>query len=150
MRPIIPPPIILIFYIALAYGIDWLSPFDLLLGEARLPVSIGLAVIGIGIAALGVLEFRKHRTTVNPHTINKATSLVTGGVFRLTRNPMYLGMLLILFGVVAWTQDIASILVLPALIITLNRLQIQPEEAAMRELFGQVYEDYCQRVRRWI
>ena len=150
MKPIIPPPIILIFFIGIALGIDLLSPFDLLLGQSRIPLALVFAATGILIAVLGVLQFQKHKTTINPHTIDKARALVTGGIYRLTRNPMYLGMLLVLTGVVFHTGDILALIALPGFVITLNRLQIQPEERALHALFGDTFTAYCARTRRWI
>lgn len=150
MRPVIPPPVILVFYLAIAFGIDLISPFDILLGNVRLLASFVLCGIGVLIAALGVMAFRKHQTTVNPHAIGEANALVTTGIYRFTRNPMYLGMLLILLGSVAWTQDLLAAIVVPAFIITLNRLQIRPEETALRNQFGAAYEAFTERVRRWI
>lgn len=150
MRPIIPPPVILIFYIGIAIGLDFLSPVDLLLGNARLPLAILLAVLGIAVAVLGVMEFRRRDTTINPYKIDAASTLVTSGVYRWTRNPMYLGLLLVLFGVVAYSQDVLALLAPAAFIVTLNRLQIRPEERAMLQTFGEAYTAYEARTRRWI
>lgn len=150
MRPFIPPPIILIFYIGIALGLDTFSPLDVLLGEARWPLALLLTGIGILIAGLGVFEFRRHQTTVHPLKPEKASTLVTTGVFSFTRNPMYLGMLMVLIGAVSASQDVLSLLAPAGFIVTLNRLQIRPEERAMKTLFGEVYDAYCHRVRRWI
>ena len=150
MRPILPPPVILIFFIGIAIGLDWLSPLDVLLGGARWPLALVSGGLGVAIAALGILEFRRHRTTVNPHRIDEASALVTSGIYRFSRNPMYLGMLLVLFGVVAYTQDVLALLAPAGFIVTLNRLQIRPEEKAMQDRFGAAYAAWCDRTRRWI
>jgi protein-S-isoprenylcysteine O-methyltransferase Ste14 len=150
LRPILPPPVILIFFFGIAIGLDWLSPADVLLGEARLVLALLLAGLGLAIAGLGIREFRRHRTTVNPHKIDAASALVTTGIYRLTRNPMYLGMLVLLLGVVAYTQDVVALLAPAGFIVTLNRLQIRPEEKAMLATFGDAYAAYSARVRRWI
>lgn len=150
MRPIIPPPVILIFYIGIVFGIDVFSPLDFLLGEARLPIAIFLILTGVLIALLGVREFHRHKTTVHPLKLDKVSAIVTSGIYRWTRNPMYLGMLAGLFGVVAWSQDILALLAPAGFIVTLNRFQIRPEEKALRDMFGEAYERYCQRTRRWL
>ncbi|MEE2526737.1 isoprenylcysteine carboxylmethyltransferase family protein [Hyphobacterium sp. HN65] len=150
MRPIIPPPVILTFYIGIVFGIDVFSPLDFLLGEARLPIATLLFLSGVLIALLGVREFHRHKTTVHPLKLDKVSAIVTSGIYQWTRNPMYLGMLVGLFGIVAWSQDLLALVAPAAFIVTLNRLQIRPEEHAMREMFGEAYESYCRRTRRWI
>jgi protein-S-isoprenylcysteine O-methyltransferase Ste14 len=150
MKPVIPPPVILIFFVGIALGIDVFSPFDLLLGQSRLPLALVFGGVGVLIAVLGVLQFQKHKTTINPHKIDKAKALVTGGVYRFTRNPMYLGMLLVLIGVVFYSRDVLALVTLPGFVVTLNRLQIQLEERALRAMFGDAFEAYCARTRRWI
>jgi protein-S-isoprenylcysteine O-methyltransferase Ste14 len=150
MKPIIPPPIILLFFIGVVFGIDAFSPFDLLLGQSRMPLVLASAGGGVLIAVLGVLQFRKHKTTINPHAIDQAKALVTGGAYRFTRNPMYLGMLLVLVGMVFYSRDALALVALPGFVVTLNRLQIRPEERALAAMFGDAFAAYCQRTRRWI
>lgn len=98
----------------------------------------------------GVISFRRARTTVNPLKPETATALVTSGVYRYTRNPMYLGMLAIL---VAWAAFLAS----PAALLGplgfwtyIQRFQIRPEEKMLTSLFGRAFTDYTSRVRRWL
>jgi protein-S-isoprenylcysteine O-methyltransferase Ste14 len=109
-----------------------------------------LALAGVSIAILGVLSFRRAGTTVNPMQPEKASSLVTSGIYRVTRNPMYLGLLL---GLIAWAvflSNVLAFLFLPAFILYLNRFQIGPEEAALTRLFGQEFVHYQSHVRRWL
>jgi len=116
----------------------------------QLSLAIGLTLTGIFIAVLGILRFREKRTTVNPLRPEEASSLVTSGVFRFTRNPMYLGLALIAFG---WGIYLGSIWALSGvimLVLFINRFQVQPEERAMHKLFDQEFKDYCKRTRRWI
>lgn len=121
------------------------------LADSSFPIAaIVVALGGLGIAVAGVLEFRRARTTVNPLRPEQASVLVQGGIFRHTRNPMYLGMCLIL---IAWALWLAEPLALagPALfVLYMNRFQIGPEENAMRALFGAEYADYQRAVRRWL
>lgn len=117
---------------------------------ARRIGALFLALAGVGIALLGVISFRRARTTVNPLHPEAASSLVVSGVYRFTRNPMYLGLLLVLLG---WAVFLANALALvfPAIYVPLmNRLQILPEERALAEKFGAGFAAYASRVRRWL
>ena len=111
---------------------------------------LGLALAGGLIALAGVWEFRRARTTVNPLAPRRATTLVQTGVFGLTRNPMYLGMLLVLIGWAAYLGNAASLLVLPLFVWLLNTLQVLPEERILHERFGEHFTRYAGRVRRWV
>ena len=112
--------------------------------------AIALALAGAGIALAGVREFARARTTVNPLAPERASQLVTRGVFARTRNPMYLGMLLVLAGWAVWLGNALAWLGLPLFVLLLNALQIRPEERAMRQRFGAEFERYAARVRRWV
>ncbi len=117
---------------------------------ARLPVFAVFASAGMTIALLGVVSFRRAKTTVNPLHPEAASALVVSGIYRLTRNPMYLGLLLLLLG---WAVFLANALafVFPAAYIPLmNRLQIIPEERALAAKFGEGFSTYKARVRRWL
>jgi protein-S-isoprenylcysteine O-methyltransferase Ste14 len=102
----------------------------------------------VGIA--GVYEFRRAQTTVNPVKVETASTVVDSGIFAYTRNPMYLGLFLLLFGFAYWQQNLISIAFSFTFILYMNRFQILPEERALESLFGASYIDYKQKVRRWI
>jgi protein-S-isoprenylcysteine O-methyltransferase Ste14 len=102
----------------------------------------------LGIA--GVMTFRRARTTVNPMRPRSSTSLVTWGVYALTRNPMYLGGLIMLTGWAIFLSNALAFLFLPAYIVCINHLQIAPEERALNSLFGEEFVAYQARVRRWL
>lgn len=102
----------------------------------------------IGIA--GVVQFAVKSTSVNPHKPNHASSIVTSGVYRISRNPMYLGMLFILVAAVLKFGHPTGIIVLPFYVWYMTRFQITPEEIVMEEKFGDEYRNYKKRVRRWI
>ena len=102
------------------------------------------------ITGSAVLSFRRAHTTVNPMQPSSASSLVTSGIYRYTRNPMYLGMLFVLVGWALYLANVLVFLFLPAFILYMNRFQIEPEERAMTALFGQEFLEYASRVRRWI
>lgn len=110
----------------------------------------GFALAGLAAEAGAIVSFRRAQTTMNPLTPGKATRLVVTGIYRWTRNPMYVGLLLWL---VAWALFLGHALAwggMPLFILTMNRLQIAPEERAMTALFGAEYAAYCARVRRWV
>lgn len=118
--------------------------------ELRHALAAAFVVVGLGFDVLGLLAFRTAHTTVNPLRPEKASALVVGGVYRITRNPMYMGMLCLLL---AWAVFLASPLLLvgPLLfVLFITRFQIIPEERILRQRFGEPYDAYLQRVRRWI
>jgi protein-S-isoprenylcysteine O-methyltransferase Ste14 len=132
------------------WAVAHLPPLLPLPGLVRLPLAVALGAIGIAIAIGGVMSFRRAKTTVNPLKPETSTALVSTGVYSFTRNPMYLGMVLVLFAWAAYLSSIWSLVgpVLFALYIT--RFQIVPEERALDRLFGAPFGEYKQRVRRWL
>lgn len=113
-------------------------------------IAFGLVSAGVLIALLGVISFRRARTTVDPRYPANVSALVTSGIYRVTRNPMYLGMLVTLAGWACWLGQFLSFVFLPLFIVLLNRLQIIPEERALAQIFGPGFAAYRTRVRRWI
>ncbi len=109
-----------------------------------------IASAGLFIVFSAVRMFFKARTTVNPTIPSQAQTLVTTGLYRVSRNPMYLAMALLLAGWGIFLGSMLNILVLAGFIQAMNVLQIKPEEEALKEIFGDAYIDYCQRTRRWI
>jgi protein-S-isoprenylcysteine O-methyltransferase Ste14 len=123
-------------------------------GDVQLPAHIFFAITcaagGGVISSLGVVAFRRSRTTVNPTNPGATSSLVLTGVYSLTRNPMYLGFLLILCGWAILLRNAFVFPFLPMFILYMNRFQIQPEERALTKSFGATFTGYTARVRRWI
>jgi protein-S-isoprenylcysteine O-methyltransferase Ste14 len=113
---------------------------------------LSAAFLGLGVvcSALGVASFYRARTTVNPLQPEAATALVVSGIYRVTRDPMYLGFLFLLLGELAWLAHPLAWGVAPAFVVYLNRFQIAPEEHALRERFGAEYANYASRVPRWL
>lgn len=144
------PPLLLMLLVALAMlALRGLWPMTLQ-GALNLPLAALLAVLGVGVSLAGVWHFKKARTTVNPLQPEAAAHLVTQGVYRFSRNPMYVGFLLMLG---AWALVLAqpvNVLWLVFFVLYLNRWQIAPEEQALRGQFGEAFGLYCQQVRRWI
>ena len=146
----VPPPLVGLVVGGLMWSLATLvAPLEVPF-VVRVAGALVLLLLGLGIAISGVVSFRRAKTTVNPVKINTASSLVSSGVFRLTRNPMYLGVLIALAG---WAVYLANWLALPGLplfVLYMNRFQIGPEERMMATLFGADYAAYKERVRRWI
>lgn len=119
-------------------------------GPARLLVvgSVGAASAVVGIAAIG--EFNRRGTTLHPGTPGHASVLVSNGVYRCTRNPMYLALTGSLVTHAAWLGSVRAAVPVAGLAAALTVFQILPEERALRERFGQDYVDYCRQVPRWL
>lgn len=113
---------------------------------------IGWVIVAAGVATsiTASTQFRRAGTTLNPWDPSKSTQLVTNGIFAFSRNPMYLGLILVLAGWAMWLGSLSPWLMLPLLIVLLTRRQILPEERALRELFGEGYAQYCRTVGRWL
>ena len=146
----IPPPAVALLIAAAMWGISRVTPMVDVPTLARAILGVALAVAGVGIALAGSFTFRRAGTTVNPFKPETATALVTSGVYRYTRNPMYVGLGLLLLGWAAYLCSIPAFLCLPVFIWYLDRFQIAPEERALTALFGATYTDYQARVRRWL
>ena len=111
---------------------------------------IGLIILGLTVIITAVSSFRKNQTTVNPLKPDAASKLVTEGVFKFSRNPMYLGLLIILIGISVQFNLIGGLIFLSIFIFYMNYFQIIPEEGAMTELFKEDFINYKNKVRRWI
>lgn len=144
----IPPPLVMLTFAILIYYSKELMPSVSFKFQSL--VAVIFLTAGLAIMMAAIFAFRRLQTTINPLKPNAATSLVTGGVFRLSRNPMYLAMLMILIAISLGSGALASIFLLPGFIAYITVFQIHPEEKAMRELFHDDYAFYCQQVRRWI
>ena len=134
--------------------IMWVVARNVTMFEINFPgkTLIAGAVIGIGLlielAAIGA--FVQARTTVNPIQPGQASKLVTGGLYRISRNPMYLGLAILLSGWCLYLGELANLLVLVAFVMVITVLQIKPEESVLEEKFGDEYKAYLKSVRRWI
>ena len=113
-------------------------------------VGWSFGLLGIVVCTLGVAEFKRAKTTVNPTKPQTSSSLVRSGIYRQTRNPMYLGFLLILTGWATSTGTMLSFIGLPAFVLYMNRFQIKPEERALSSIFGYEFIEYRNKVRRWV
>ncbi|AYC31569.1 isoprenylcysteine carboxylmethyltransferase family protein [Pseudomonas cavernae] len=147
----IPPPLVATLFGLLMWLVAHLLPGRLELAiEWRLGTALAVLLVGVGVCLAGVLSFRRARTTVNPLKPETASALVSSGIYRYTRNPMYLGFATALLAwsvFLAWPPAVLGVL---GFVLYMNRFQIAPEEWALSALFGADFYQYCGRVRRWL
>lgn len=146
----IPPPLVGACVAALIWAVAGLGLQFEFHQKARLAWVSILVLAGVGLELLGLVAFRSSRTTINPLKPERSSSLVTAGVYRVTRNPMYLGMALLLL---AWAVYLSSLLSLASVLVFvmyITRFQIQPEERVLMAKFGDEFLSYTARVRRWL
>ncbi len=146
----IPPPLLALATIGLIFAAAHAFPDWRLQSLAQSVVAGCLVLIGVGFDLTAIWHFRRQRTTVNPLRPDAATALVTAGVFQISRNPMYVGLLLIVSGIALHVGSVLAIALVIGLALWLDRWQIVPEERAMRRLFGAAFADYSAQVRRWL
>jgi protein-S-isoprenylcysteine O-methyltransferase Ste14 len=144
-----PPALALLLALLMWLASTFVAPFDVPF-RWRVGGALALALIGLGFSVTGVATFRRVRTTINPHKPTAASSLVSGGVYRITRNPMYLGLLLLLLAWAVFLSNPLAVFLVPVFVLYITRFQINPEERALSSLFGGEYAAYKARVRRWL
>lgn len=145
MRRLFPPPVIALIT---AIGMWWLSPHRHY--NAPLLLILLLFAIAAAIAFAALWQCHQHRTTINPQQLNGTTALITGGIFRFSRNPMYLSLLLVLIAYALWLGSFMCWLGVIAFVVIMNCTQIKREEQFLSEKFGEAYRIYREQVRRWI
>jgi protein-S-isoprenylcysteine O-methyltransferase Ste14 len=150
MNPLIPPPGV----VALIGGLMWAVARTLETGKFAFAWQAAVAGVLLTTGLLLMLgaaaAFFAVRTTINPLRPARASSLVTTGLFRLSRNPIYLGDLLVLAAWGVWLGSLANVALLGVFVWYMNRFQILAEERALSRLFGERYTAYCASVRRWL
>lgn len=146
----IPPPVVMLLFAAMGFAARWLWPGL----HLRVPVPVLLAgvtvTLGVLLNLLPKISFRRAGTTVNPLLPSASSALVTSGIYRRTRNPMYLGQALVLFGAMVYLQNLIALLVVPLFLAYITWLQILPEERALMVRFPEAYAQYRHRVPRWL
>jgi protein-S-isoprenylcysteine O-methyltransferase Ste14 len=146
----VPPPVVAaLFALLMWFVMDMLPIADFTLPAKGVLAGI-LATAGIVLGLVAVFQFRRAATTVHPMKPQESSALVVRGVYRFTRNPMYLGMLLILTAWAVWLANAAALLALPVFVAYLGCFQIAPEERALEARFGAAFADYRRAVRRWL
>ena len=144
----IPPPLVGLMCAALMAALTWWRAGWPPPAASSWPLWLLLA-LAVLLDGSAVLAFVRQHTTVNPLTPQNSSALVVSGFYRLSRNPMYLGMLCLLLAWAWWLQQWPALLGPLLFVLWLNRFQIAPEERALATRFGEDYAAYCRRVRRW-
>ena len=147
MKTLIPPPIVTIVFLFVIFFTKDIFRFSI-----ELPTLLGYITIVAGLIIIFVAakQFKAANTTINPTKPETASVLVSNGVFSYSRNPMYLGMLIIIIGFSIIHNLIAIIVFMPLWIIYMINFQIIPEEEAMKILFEEEFLNYSKKTRRWI
>lgn len=146
----VPPPVVGLIVAAAMWGASSVGPQLSVPSGARVAMAVLIVAVGIGFDVLGLLAFRTARTTVNPLRPEKASTLVTNGVYRVTRNPMYVGMAFLLLAWAVYLDALLPFAGVVVFVLYITRFQIQPEERVLGNLFGEQYSNYAGRVRRWL
>ncbi len=145
----IPPPLVGLSAALLMWALNgwWPLEFE---SVWRMPLALLLVAVGAGLDLAGLWAFRRAHTTINPLKPQRTSALVSSGVYRFTRNPMYLGMLCLLLAWAVYLGQPWTLLGPVAFVAYITRFQILPEERAIRARFGTEFDAYCARVRRWL
>jgi protein-S-isoprenylcysteine O-methyltransferase Ste14 len=146
----VPPPIVALLIGLVMWALSRVTPSVTVRGFPIIMTAVVIALVGGGITLSGAIAFRRAKTTVDPFKPERASSLVTFGVYRMTRNPMYVGLLMVLIGWAVFLVNVWSALGPLVFVAYITRFQIQPEEGALASLFGEAYASYKSRVRRWL
>jgi protein-S-isoprenylcysteine O-methyltransferase Ste14 len=150
MQVRIPPPIVMLLAAALMWALHHWMPVGHWIARPWNRLGGLVGGLGIAIAVAAFVRFRQARTTVNPMDPSKASHLVTDGVFCVSRNPMYVGLMLLLVGWAVWLGSATPWLIPPLFVIVITVVQIIPEERALGRLFGEQYLSYRRNVARWV
>lgn len=147
---LVPPPVLAAGFV----GTVWISARYDALVHASFPgqwiVALTLVTAGSLISFIGILELMRARTTINPMAPGSTTTVVSSGIYRLSRNPMYLGLALAGLGFAVWQSALVGYPLVFAFCLYLTRYQIIPEERALIARFGAEFHEYMNDVRRWI
>ncbi|MCX2720202.1 methyltransferase family protein [Lentiprolixibacter aurantiacus] len=144
------PPVVVFFVFG---GLMWAVAAFLPVGDfnffGRIWLIGALLLLAMLIALIALVQFFLSQTSVDPLHPQKSRKLVTSGVYQISRNPMYLSLLLILLSLGLWLGNAFNTLTAAAFVYYMNAFQIKPEEQHLQKIFGPAYKQYCSMVRRW-
>ena len=150
MGPRVPPSVVFLIH----FGLVWISSKYLTFANFTFPgqelITLLLSITGIVIAVTAILAMRRAGTTVDPVVPSKASSLVNSGIYSISRNPIYLALLLILMAWIIRQGNLVAVFLAITFVWQLTHFQIRSEEKALEEKFGEKYSEYRSKVRRWI
>jgi protein-S-isoprenylcysteine O-methyltransferase Ste14 len=146
----IPPILIVLMAATFMWGISKMCSFASIESEVAGPLSLMMLIVGLALNIAAIVSFRNAKTTMNPMKPKSAARVVNDGIYKLSRNPMYLGTLFILLSWFIWLGNFINLPVLPFFVWYITKFQIIPEEKALEELFPKEFKSYKSKVRRWI
>ena len=146
----IPPPLVGLAVAALMWLVSRNFPSAAFELPGRGAIALLFVVAGACADLAGLVSFRRARTTINPLRPDATSALVTTGIYAYSRNPMYVGMLLMLTAWGVWLSNLLSLALVALFVLYMNRFQIAPEERSLAARFGQAFDDYRRRSRRWL
>jgi protein-S-isoprenylcysteine O-methyltransferase Ste14 len=150
MHTLVPPPVVAIIVGLAMYFVDRHAPWGKIESAWQAPLAMVLLMLGLVVMLVAAMSFLRARTTINPMRPLRASRLMTTGIYRISRNPIYLADVLVLAAVAVWLGNAFNVMLLAAFVWYIQRFQIRPEEQALAKLFGADYTAYCVRVRRWL
>ena len=142
------PPMVALLFIVIAYFLGRFVPTPFVVPAILRTIGLALTFIGFLLGIGAFIEFRKAHTTLDPH--GSVKQIVTSGVYRFTRNPIYLGFMLMVIGLPLNSGLYWGLVVSPLFAMTMSRLVIEREEAYLEKKFKEQYAAYRSRVRRWL
>jgi len=145
----LPPPVWAFAYLLIAFGVSYVAGWPLVPGLQSLPLAVALLVLGLALSISAGVLFWREGTEINPTSVSNR-KLVTSGPFKLSRNPIYLGLVIVTLGIAFWVGAWPMLLAPVATFATVNWVHIPFEEAKMRNQFGEAFDAYVREVRRWI
>jgi protein-S-isoprenylcysteine O-methyltransferase Ste14 len=146
----IPPAALFMVFIVIMWAISKALTWTSFALPGASTIACVFACMGAGVGVAGLEAFRRQDTTVDPMNPEKATSVVIVGIYRFTRNPMYLGLALVLVGWAMYLTNLVALLLVPIFVAYMTQFQIKPEERALLAKFGPGFANYMSEVRRWI
>jgi protein-S-isoprenylcysteine O-methyltransferase Ste14 len=142
------PPVLLLFHLIAAFFFKWMTPLNIPAPQGVKVIGLVVLIAGFLFALGGVAELNRTRTTLSPH--GTVSVMVSSGVYRFSRNPIYTGYFCTLIGLPLSLGNYWGLIISPALIYFFNELIIKHEEVYLQKKFGDVYTGYRSRVRRWL
>jgi len=149
MKLKVPPAVIMLIFGGLMYVLDRFLPVGEFEFIGKQQLAAFLSGLGVLVILIAIIQFFISKTTVDPLNPKKTSNLVTNGIYKFTRNPMYLGMLLFLLAFGLKLGNAFNTLIAAGFVSYMNHFQIKPEEKALFEVFGKEYTIYCKLTRRW-
>lgn len=147
---LIPPPLVMLLVGLMMWVVSRGFPALTLAWRHNTLIAYVFALLGLAISLVSMVAFRRARTTMDPKHPASASNLISSGVYRYSRNPMYLGVLLLLAGWAAYLGNVLSMTGLIVFVAYITRFQIIPEERLLSQKFGVAFDRYKNKVRRWL